>query len=243
MSRSFGLPKIQFSLVWLFAAVTAAAICALVARQCGWVEAVGVGLAFVLTAVAIRLRGVPYSTVIRRAAGILAALIVWGVGVDWSVYIERCERCHSDWVVQEYRLFGRAVWSKRHDDPNDAMRLIAEDLGTPCPHDLSRWHKWRLWGLIVPARPFHNGITGLTGPRWYDNQMREIVRSRGRQRPELGIEFRDRVLINHDYVYWRKFCADLQAVASAPAAASTTTAPQTPRLPQAADAESGDELR
>jgi len=239
MSRSIYLPRIQFSLVWLFAAVTAAAICALIARLCGWVESLGVGIAFVLAVVAVRVRGVPYATAIRRTAGILAALIVWGVGVDRSVYIERCARCHGDWVVQEYRLFGRAVWSKRHDDPDDALRLVAEDLGAPCPHELSRWHGWRYWGLVLPARPFHSGTIGLSGLGWYDNEKREIVRSLGRQHPELGVEFRDRVLINQDHAYWRKFCADLQALASAPAATSITAAPQLQALPEAAEPEIG----
>jgi len=228
MSRSIYLPRIQFSLVWLFAAVTAAAICALIARLCGWVESLGVGIAFVLAVVAVWVRGVPYSRLIRVTSGILAALCLWFVGVDWSWFINRCPHCASHWNVAEVRVFGLAIHTSNGPDHCPSLRLIAEDLGAPCPHEYARWHKWRLWGLVFPGPPFHNGTCCISGGDWYEHSdNRDVVRSMARQNPQLGPEFRRRVLLGHDHLYAQKFYADVKAAAN-PMGSATVAAAAAP---------------
>ena len=202
--------RFQFGLRWLFVAIAATAVCALVARQCGWIESLGVGIAFGLAAVALHLRGVGYWKAIRITSVIVAALIVWVVGAEYSVFRVGCEHCLSHWNVVEYRAFGVPVYVRKCPDHSPVLRQIAEDLGSPCPHQYRRFHLIRLWGFVYP-HPCISGTCCLSGGDWYDSEDRKAVRALARQNPDLGREFRDRVILAHDHVYAKKFYADLAA--------------------------------
>jgi hypothetical protein len=209
----FRQPVFQLSIRGLFAVLTAAAVCALVLRQCGWIESLGVGAALVLAGLVIRLRGREHSPMLRVGCGVLAGLILWVVGVDFSRFREGCDYCHSHWDLAEYRVFGCVVHTWKGANHSPTLSRIADDLGAPCPHEVTRWHKWRLWGIVFYASPFHNGTCCISDGGWYDERQRAVVRSLAQQYPDLGPEFRERVLLNRDYAFLQKFYANL-AIAS-----------------------------
>lgn len=68
-----------------------------------------------------------------------------------------------------------------------------------------------MWGLLIPY-PSINGTWGLSGPDWYDESMRQRVRRLAKKDPNLGKEFHDRVLLNGDRLYLRKFISDVKTM-------------------------------
>jgi len=185
-----------------------------IARQCGWIESLGVGLAFILAAIAFQLRANQHTQPIRWIAGIGAIIVIWAVGVDWSVFKEGCDQCRSHWNVFEFRFFGLPAYQWHGQDHSPTLRRIAEDLGAPCPHRFHRIHLIRAWGLVYPS-PCISGTCCLDEGDWYDDKQRALARMLAERDPELGPEFRRRVLLGRDFVYLKKFYSDLKAESAA----------------------------
>ncbi|HUE70279.1 MAG TPA: hypothetical protein VMP01_05265 [Pirellulaceae bacterium] len=190
--------RLQFSLRWLFVVVTAIAVCALVYRITGLVESIGVAVAFVLCGICINLPPLRFRRSLRGILLALAAGIVWMVGVDYSYFWEGCGYCRSHWNVEEVRVFHQPVWSRQSEDHLPSIRLIAEDLGAPCPHRYERWHLNRLWGFLLLGPPNINGTCCLAGGDWYVHADRDYVRAIGARDPKIGVEFQ-KALIEHDH--------------------------------------------
>lgn len=191
-------PRLQFSLRWLFVTVAASAVCALVYRVSGPVETAGVAVSFILSGIYLKMPPFRYGRLLRGVLLGIAIVVVWMVGVDYSRFHDECDHCGSRWDVEEVRVFHQPVWSRKGEDVAPSLRLIAEDLGAPCPHEYHRWHRWRLWGFFWPGPPFINGILGLSGGDWYLRENRDYVRSLGGRDPKIGKEFQA-ALLNHDY--------------------------------------------
>jgi hypothetical protein len=182
--------RFQFSLRWLFLATAAAAATALVYRVAGRDEAIGVASACVLAALGWRFRAHQF---VKEVSFSMAAVVAWFSCIDFSWTVEHCRHCPSHWDVSEVRVLHRPVWSWRGPDHQSFHALVFEDLGSPCPHQVERWQKWRLWGLILPGE-FQNGTCCLDGEAtWYTSEVRQRVRELGRREPHLGEELREAV--------------------------------------------------
>jgi hypothetical protein len=208
-------PRLQFSLRWLFVVVTATALCALVYRLTGAVETAGVAVAFVLCGLCLKMPQCRHRGLLQGGLLAIATLILWIVGVDYSVFWEGCDHCNSHWDVEEIRIFHQPVLSRQGEDHSPSLRLIAEDLGAPCPHAYGRWHKWRLWGFFWPGPPFINGILSLSGGDWREDQ--DHVRSLGRRDSKIGREFQS-ALIKQDYKTVSRLISDVRPPNAADAA-------------------------
>src|SRR4051794_39146798 len=86
----------QFSLRWLFIAVTACSLCACIYRLTGWFETAAIAIALVLVGLCLSqwTRGHRWW---RGGLVTLSFLIVWMVGVDFSVFHVGCDHCWSHW--------------------------------------------------------------------------------------------------------------------------------------------------
>lgn len=139
--------------------------------------------------------------------GVVVGLIIaWFCFVDLSWFVESCPDCGSGWDSVQYRIFQIPISDHRRSNTM-MLELVCADLGVPCTHpNLIRWHKHRWWGLWVCAYPCHNGISGLAGDADdYNQAMSARVKAMAKDNPKLGAEFRQRVLVEHDYEYWHSF--------------------------------------
>jgi len=198
----------------LFAATTACALCALVYRLTGGFETVVVAFAIVVCAVCVG----KWKYRLYWLRGILmaaCAAAVWMVGVDYSEFREGCEHCGSHWSVGEARVFHQAIWTRKSPDHFPIWKMIAEDLGAPCPHHYERWHKIRLWGLIWPGPPWQNGTCCLSSKdsqTWYEEVGRTRVKALAASDPEVAAEFRQRALQEQDLTYLRSFLTRIHSL-------------------------------
>jgi hypothetical protein len=175
----------RFGLRWLFALTTAAALCAFVLRMAGRDEAIGIAIAYLLAAIGWRFRT---RRIVKWSAYALAAIAVWFSTVDYRWTVDRCQHCPSSWSVFEVRVLHQPIWLWKSSDHSPLIAMMCEDLGSPCEHEVDRWEKWRVWGLVWP-RVFHNGIVGLSGGGdWYSPEVRRLVQEIGRNEPQLGEE-------------------------------------------------------
>ena len=144
--------------------------------------------------------------ILTTFAGIVGLIVAWFLIVDWSWFIETCPDCNSQWSRTYYRVFGVPI-TERTDSNTMMLELVSEDLGVPCAHsNLIRRHKHRRWGLCICAFPCRNGIDGLAGDSAdYNQAMSARVQALAKENPKLGPEFHQRVLVEHDYVYWHEF--------------------------------------
>jgi len=139
----------------------------------------------------------------------IALAALWFLGVDKSWFWEECNDCAYQCDVIQYRFFSIPL-HERKTERRTPIELVARDLGAPCPHsDLHRGHKHRWWGLCFCAWPCINGITGLSGPPWYDEQLSARVKAAAAENPTLGEEFRRRVVYGHDWNYFKRFRDEL----------------------------------
>ncbi len=199
----------RFGLRWLFALTAAAAQCAFVFRMAGRDEAIGIAIACLLVAIGWRFRSYRF---VKWPAFALAAIAVWFSAVDYTWTVEHCRNCPSHWDVIEYRVLHRPIWSKQHPDHSPLLAMVCEDLGSPCHHEIDRWEKWRLWGLVWP-RVFHNGICCLDfGDNWYVPDVRKRVQEIGRIEPQLGVELLE-ALRNDNRAAVKKIVARIHAEA------------------------------
>jgi hypothetical protein len=198
----------QFNLRWLFAALTASALCALVFRLTGPVETIGVSIALFLYCLCCAGQNAQPRWLVQRLLVTTASAVLWMVAVDFSWFREDCEDCRSHWDVTEVRILRQPVWSWRGEDHCPTFRLAAEDLGAPCQHRFARWQKWRLWGFVYGS-PFFNGTCCFSGDEWYRGEYRDCVRTMGKKDPKLGEEYRAALLADNS-MYLRKFFASIR---------------------------------
>jgi hypothetical protein len=76
---------------------------------------------------------------------------------------------------------------------------------------------WRRWGLVYPLLlPFCGTRSQLEQHTdWYDDAAAEIVRAKGQASPRIVDEFRQRVLVDHDWQYAETFLAEVRRSRSA----------------------------
>jgi len=141
--------------------------------------------------------------------GLLA--IIWFAAVDWSWFIHQCDDCLYEADVFQVRLLTLPVY-ERSRPRHSAIELASIDLGIPCEHrGLRSWHKHKWWGLTFCACPCINGITSMMGDdAWYNANVAAKVKALGTRDTGLGSEFRQRVLVDHDWEYWRRFAETLE---------------------------------
>ncbi len=77
--------------------------------------------------------------------------------------------------------------------------------------EADRFHKHRFWGLWICACPCFNGIDGINVDNsWYDGAVSAKVSAMVAANPSLRKEFTERVLIGHDWKYWKAFVEQLK---------------------------------
>jgi hypothetical protein len=148
--------------------------------------------------------------VARFGLATLAAATFWMAAVDYLTYRKGCIHCASHAIHGDYRVFHQPVWSLQDEDHFPDFRMIAEDLGAPCPHEFERFERMRLWGLLIHG-PGSYGICCLDGGDRYRDSLRDRARRMGATDPKLAAAFRDEVCLQHNWVYARKFIGDLLA--------------------------------
>lgn len=194
----------------LFALVAAAALCALAARNCGRLAAVGIGAAAFCGWLAhrrVRNRWLRAARIILVPA---AVVLFWFAAVDRQFSLVRCRRCDSHHFTFQYRIVGIPLATTRHNEHGDLLAKIARDLGKPCDHDYRQRPLVRRWGLLLPERQAFGTTCCLgVGPDYAAN-VRPKVLALARSHPEVAQEFHRRVLLNQDYQYLRELCARLR---------------------------------
>jgi hypothetical protein len=146
----------------------------------------------------------------------LSAIIVlliafWFLGVDRSWFVEGCKDCNFHRDVREYRILGIPIIRKIVHEYHPVYARVARDLGAPCPHlHHFRWHKHRWWGLCYCAWPCINGTFYLyDDDSWYSEEVIAKVKQKAIAEPKFGEEFRQQVLYNHNWDYWKQYKAEL----------------------------------
>lgn len=142
---------------------------------------------------------------IATAVGVLfAATVGWFLLVDLSWFEEQCPDCRYSRTDIRWRFITLPVHTWEEPRPT-ALQVAAHDLGVPCQHrNLHRWHKQRWWGLLYCKCPCHHGIVDLSRDHsWYDATAAEKLRQLAKDDPELANNFQRRVLVEHDFAYWR----------------------------------------
>lgn len=147
---------------------------------------------------------------------VLAVIAVWFVAVDRSWFVEYCPDCYYGRYIRQYRVFGFAVHESVYRDEPSPMGKVAADLGVPCTHPaLVRWHKYRWWGLCILGWPAISGTSGMSSDEgWYDEAKSGKVKRLAELEPSLPGEFRQRVLREHDWVYWQALVKQIRTETS-----------------------------
>lgn len=198
--------RAQFNLRWLFALITLCALCALVYRLTGPYETAFIAIALTLLVACVwQWKG--RAIWLRWIMLAVPAAMIWMASMDLSYFHEGCPHCNSHWDRGELRLLHQPFWSWKGQDHFPTWKLIADDLGAPCPHDYQRTHRLRFWGLWWPGSPFINGTCCLSGRDWYDDAARQRVRDLAAGDPDLGHEFQQRGLLSHDRSFLQEFFA------------------------------------
>ena len=132
-------------------------------------------------------------------------LAFWFLCVDGAIFVENCPDCLYGRDVYQIRIFTIPIYQHTIDEHTSITQRIAIDLGAECKHpNLSHYHKWRFWGLLIPQE-IHPGIDSMTGDDWYDDKARAVVKEMVKTNPSLRDEFANRVLKNHDWKYLKVF--------------------------------------
>jgi hypothetical protein len=195
---------LQFNLRWLFAATTLCALCAFVYRLSGPYETAFIAVALILLPACAKLwKG--RAIWLRSILLMVPVAMIWMAAFDLSYFHEGCSHCNSHWYRGELRVLRQPFWSWKGKDHFPIYRLIAEDLGAPCPHDYERTHLMRLCGFWWPGSPFINPTCCLTGRDWYDEPARQRVRELAANDPALSAEFQQRGLLEHDRSFLLEF--------------------------------------
>ncbi len=180
-----------------------------VACSVGYEEALGILLTLVLFTWAVRCRRRGMFLPLRYLAVALGIGTLWMVAVDRSAIYEKCPDCNLDRNICQWRLFRIPLYESIIREHNTSTSRIAADLGEPCAHQFGRAYLSRYWGLFFPAHPNFSGIICLVEDEWYDENVSEIVRAKGRASPGLAQEFHQKAIVEHDHAYRQQFCEEL----------------------------------
>jgi hypothetical protein len=180
-----------------------------IAYSIGYEEALGILLTLVLFTWAVRCRRRGVFLPLRYLAAVLGIGTLWMVAVDRSWIREMCPDCYLDRDICQWRLFRIPLHESVLREYDSPINHIATDLGVPCSHQFHREHMSRYWGLFFPAHPCFNGIVRLVGEEWYDKNVSEIVRAKGRTSPGLAQEYHQKAIVEHDHAYRQQFCEEL----------------------------------
>ncbi len=196
----------QFSIRSLLLVILAFAIFLGMAQTAGYAVAAGivVAISLLVWAAAWRRRGAfLYS---RIGAAVFSLVAIWFLAVDWSWFVVDCPDCCRFEDLSQYRVLGIPVYTQVYAQPSNIERIL-NDLGAPCDHINCRpWHKYRFWGLVLPACPFINGtILSEDDPSGYTVEMAARVRHVCDENPRLRAELRALLVKKHDYrAFWKK---------------------------------------
>jgi len=148
---------------------------------------------------------------IKGLCVVLLLAIVWFVGVDKIWIVETCRDCARMQDVWRYRVFGLTIHETVQKEKTLVQR-IAADLGMACPHrSPERWDRQCYGGLVYRTGQFASlGADFNVNNEWYDEGVIERVKARGIENPNSAEEFRQRVIFNHDMVYFRSYVRDLR---------------------------------
>ena len=142
---------------------------------------------------------------ITRATGcICAAVLLWTGTMTLTVLFQRCDNCHSTRMVFEVSCLGCVVGTGERRHYDSLTSRMASELGANCPHHFSAWPKRRYVGMVIPVElaTVEQGDWLLSdGDRyeWYGESQRNQLQRLSAEDPGLANEFRDRVLLHHDY--------------------------------------------
>lgn len=199
----------QFSLRRLFLLLSMVATCSAVFRVTGWVETAGFAAAIFLAAASVLLPRFRWHGIARFGLATVAAATLWMAAVDYVTYRKGCIHCDSHALHGDFRVFHQPIWGWQGQDHFPYYRLIAEDLGAPCPHDYERIERMRLWGLLLWTGQCP--LCCIDFGDWYKDSLRERVREMGASDPKLAAVFRDEVCLRHNWAYAKQFISELEA--------------------------------
>ena len=215
--------SLQFNLRALFVVTFVAAIYVFIAQTAGYGVSAGIVVSALIIASAFCLgwRWLPFWGEIgaKTVVVFLSLTAIWFLAVDSSWFVNSCPDCIYRQHSFPWRIIGIPVHVIEDEDPsflNDAMQAI----GQPCRHRRSiYWHKHRWWGLLICGRPCINGIMGLIYERDQETlDTLEKLRQIGEENPELAAELHQKVIVEHDYAYYRTFADEhIYALGSASA--------------------------
>ena len=139
-------------------------------------------------------------------------VVLWFVSVEKLCFIEDCGDCMNMWDVVQYRVFSIVIDESKSEHGPNLLKTIAEDLGVPCPHkNLNQSNKIQYWGLCFRTRPGqHGAITAGGDISWYDAEMAAKVKEMAAADANFAEEFRQRVIFEHDWAYWKEFVQNLR---------------------------------
>ncbi len=137
-----------------------------------------------------------------------AVVALWCLLVHRCMGVLGCEACGYNAIYTDIRIAGYTVHRGVQVRRITLQARIAEDLGAPCEHpDLREYpvHQ-RYWGLCIcfDRRPFAMEMN-LDYQEVYTEQFRDQIRRLVRRQPGLAEEFRQRVLYEHEWQYFRAF--------------------------------------
>jgi len=139
-------------------------------------------------------------------------VVIWFVAIDWSYFEEGCGNCLYHKSVYQYRVLGIPIHEKT-TEYHSVIELVAQDLGVPCQHrGYYRTHRQRWWGLCYCRRPCIMGTTHIASDQefWYTAEIKKTAKAMISENPAVGEEYRQRVVIEHDWEYWRNFVKRLK---------------------------------
>ena len=146
---------------------------------------------------------------ILLSAGVV---VLWFLGVDKLSFIEDCGGCMKMEDVVQYRVFTFVVGERRSDYGPNLLKTIAEDLGVPCAHEtLNQSNKMHYCGLCIPMVAGEHGMIKMGGDvSWYDAVMASKVKAMAAEDARVGEEFHRRIIVEHDWAYWKEFVQKLR---------------------------------
>ena len=207
--------RFQFSLRALLVFTTIVAVYFSMGSSIGYVEATGTLASLLLLIAAWRWRRA--RLLVRVLIGAAAVALLWMAAVDWYWVGEICQDCRRARSFIQIRVYTIPVYEETIRE-YDTIERVAKDLGLTCLHvHSSRTGLWRRWGLVYPLLlPFCGTRSQLEQHTdWYDDAAAEIVRAKGQASPRIVDEFRQRVLVDHDWQYAETFLAEVRRSRSA----------------------------
>lgn len=149
-------------------------------------------------------------TLIFGSVAVIGLLVFWFLAVDWVMTVENCPECVYGRDVMQYRVFGFVIHERICEDPS-LIEMVASDMGLKCQHPrMESWRKHRWWGLCICASPCINGMHRLGGDIDYSDAARDHVKKMVNEMPSLRAEFQQRVLVEHDWDYWRSLVEQIR---------------------------------